>query len=522
MCFLPLTTYFFSDSDREFRTTTLRALYNHVLAAITSTATATGTVHRHGTHSTSNSPTSFHSPTTVSSHERLGGFLHPRDMRRLVTPFSSTNVPVFMVRRHAVLLILDPLRAIVLRDRLLLLVPDGADEILNHLESRLRGGLQDLEDDVFGHSAQPPSSLSPPITTTQQQCDMDDDFILHPNGGSLALSTVSTPITATTSIPKCTMTLKDSVTKETSISADSQEKEQESTVKTTPHMDKDHHELLYKKSSSSYPSMHDEWHDIDQRTFTQLPFELLAVDVVLESVVRLLSMETKQLCESVEATMKHILSVMEGGNVRAKATSLASSTAFTTIDHARDSKKTYNYEKLHILKDKAKETKARIKGLERALSLVLDDDADLALMNLSRLITHPERFIFPLSPAILNQEADSPELILEVYLEQAFNASNTLELLLGKINTTEGLVDVKLDTIRNRLLFVNTFFSLVMLFLGAGGLVSSLLGMNLLNYMEDNPTAFTKVVCGTIVAGFFLFCLACLIFWRHSTWLLHS
>jgi magnesium transporter len=233
-------------------------------------------------------------------------------------------------------------------------------------------------------------------------------------------------------------------------------------------------------------------------------------------------METKQLCESVEATMKHILSVMEGGNVRAKATSLASSTTFTTIVDARDSKKTYNYEKLHLLKDKAKETKARIKGLERALTLVLDDDADLALMNLSRLITHPERFSFPLSPAILNQEADSPELILEVYLEQAFNASNTLELLLGKINTTEGLVDVKLDTIRNRLLFVNTFFSLVMLFLGAGGLVSSLLGMNLLNYMEDNPTAFTKVVCGTIVVGFVLFCLACLIFWRHSTWLLHS
>lgn len=493
-----------------------------MLAAITSSSTATSTGYRHGTYSTSTTPTSFHSPTTTSSHERLGGYLHPRDMRRLVTPFSTTNVPVFMVRRHALLLILDPLRAIVLRDRLLLLVPDGADEILNHLESRLRGGLQDLEDDVFGRSAPPPPSLSPLITTiTQLQSEMDDDLILHPKGGSLELPTVSTPIRTTASILKCTTTQQDSVTKETTISADS-EKEQESTVETTPPMDKDHHELLYKKSSSSYPSMHDEWHDIDQRTFTQLPFELLAVDVVLESVIRLLSMETKQLCESVEATMKHILSVMEGGNVRAKATSLASSTTFTTIVDARDSKKTYNYEKLHLLKDKAKETKARIKGLERALTLVLDDDADLALMNLSRLITHPERFSFPLSPAILNQEADSPELILEVYLEQAFNASNTLELLLGKINTTEGLVDVKLDTIRNRLLFVNTFFSLVMLFLGAGGLVSSLLGMNLLNYMEDNPTAFTKVVCGTIVVGFVLFCLACLIFWRHSTWLLHS
>jgi magnesium transporter len=447
---------------------------------------------------------------------------------------------MFMVRRHALLLILDPLRAIVLRDRLLLLVPDGADEILNHLESRLRGGLQDLEDDVFGHAIPPPSPSSPDDGMAQQQQQQGelDDFILHPKGPkgrSIIIRPTSSPSSSLISTPKNTSQQKDTLTTQVATimvdtvqSAQPSQKEYTPTLHTIPHTNyysKDHPGHVYKKSSSSLPPIHDEWQDIDQRTFTQLPFELLAVDVVLESVVRLLSIETKQLCTSVEATMKHILSVMEGGKVQAKITSSSSSssTAPPTIDYAHNSKKNiYNYERLHILKDKVKETQSRIKGLERALTLVLDDDADLALMNLSRLMTHPERFIFPLSPAILNQEADNPELILEVYLEQAFNASNTLELLLGKINTTEGLVDVKLDTIRNRLLFVNTFFSLIMLFLGAGGVVSSLLGMNLLNYMEDNPTAFTKVVCGTIVGGLVLFCLACLIFWKHSTWLLHT
>ena len=48
------------------------------------------------------------------------------------------------------LLNFDPFRAIVLRDRLLFLVPDGADSILVNLERRVRGGVRGAEDEVFG------------------------------------------------------------------------------------------------------------------------------------------------------------------------------------------------------------------------------------------------------------------------------------------------------------------------------------------------------------------------------------
>ena len=65
-------------------------------------------------------------------------------MRRLVTPFSSSNEPQLIVRRHVMLLNFDPLRAIVLRDRLLVLVPDGADSILIALEQRVRGGVNEM------------------------------------------------------------------------------------------------------------------------------------------------------------------------------------------------------------------------------------------------------------------------------------------------------------------------------------------------------------------------------------------
>jgi hypothetical protein len=57
----------------------------------------------------------------VTYRERLGGYLHPRDMRRLVTPFSASNEPGIIVRRHVMLFNFDPLRAIILRDRLLVM-----------------------------------------------------------------------------------------------------------------------------------------------------------------------------------------------------------------------------------------------------------------------------------------------------------------------------------------------------------------------------------------------------------------
>jgi len=83
--------------------------------------------------------------------ERLGGYLHPRDMRRLVTPFSSSfNEPELMIRRHVMLLNFDPLRAIVLRDRVLVFVPNGADSMLTGLERRVFGGTMEMHQEVFG------------------------------------------------------------------------------------------------------------------------------------------------------------------------------------------------------------------------------------------------------------------------------------------------------------------------------------------------------------------------------------
>lgn len=58
-----------------------------------------------------------------------------------------------MVRRHVILCNFDPLRAIILRDRLLVIVPEGADSLLVDLERRVRGGMEEYENSVFGDAS---------------------------------------------------------------------------------------------------------------------------------------------------------------------------------------------------------------------------------------------------------------------------------------------------------------------------------------------------------------------------------
>jgi Mg2+ and Co2+ transporter CorA len=71
--------------------------------------------------------------------------LHMRDLRKLQTPFTSRNQPAVIVRLYTILISMDPLRCIVLHDRLILLLPDGADSDLDELGRRLYQGTTMME-----------------------------------------------------------------------------------------------------------------------------------------------------------------------------------------------------------------------------------------------------------------------------------------------------------------------------------------------------------------------------------------
>ena len=133
-------------------------------------------------------------------------------------------------------------------------------------------------------------------------------------------------------------------------------------------------------------------------------------------------------------------------------------------------------------------------------------------MNLSRLITHPERFIQPVPEEVLDGGSDEPELILETHMQQALSTSNQLELLQGQVVTSEELMAMQMDTIRNRLLYMNMVLSVMMLTVSMGALVGSLFGMNLRNNLEDEQGVFGKVVIGTLVGSVLFFSFFSVIF----------
>ena len=395
--------------------------------------------------------------------ERLGGYLHPRDMRRLVTPFSSSNEPQLMVRRHVMLLNFDPLRAIVLRDRLLVLVPDGADSILIELERRVRGGITEIENQVFGNdpaTKPPPTVIATPIKkkkTTMKRNKSSDEVnkvrIVDDNGGSIEGSMPSDHATSTA----------------TDTSSNTEESAEDT-----------HHSI-------------DEWEDIQNMDWKNMPYELQSVDAVLQTVTAMLMDDARKVHQRSSTAMSDLR-----GETPGSKSGLGDN----------------SQERLRLHKDEVNQMEGRVQGFVRAMNEVLDDDEDMTLMNLSRLLTHPERFLQPVSKEIMHEESDEPELILEAYLQEALGIVNEMDSLKKQIVTTEEQISMTLDAIRNKLLYINTLLSVASLAVSVGSFIGSIFGMNLTNGLETEERTWMEVTVGTIVGMVLMWAVLSWIFYR--------
>jgi magnesium transporter len=140
----------------------------------------------------------------------------------------------------------------------------------------------------------------------------------------------------------------------------------------------------------------DEWDELAGRDWIEMPFELKAVDAVLHTVSAMLSEDVEILQEAVYDAIDDV--VMSGRAVGDQS------------QHV-----------LRALKNEIKEMSSRVDNFVRAINDTLDDLEDLSLMNLSRLITHPERFIQPVPEEVLNEESDEVRIcILSIKREMHF------------------------------------------------------------------------------------------------------
>lgn len=73
-----------------------------------------------------------------SNERRFAGTLRARDIRLLDTSFSNAHDPSIVVRRHAVMINLPPIKALVTYNRCFLVVPDGADSLLAPFMEKLQ------------------------------------------------------------------------------------------------------------------------------------------------------------------------------------------------------------------------------------------------------------------------------------------------------------------------------------------------------------------------------------------------
>ncbi|OQR89327.1 hypothetical protein ACHHYP_20260 [Achlya hypogyna] len=61
--------------------------------------------------------------------------IHMRDLRKLDNVFAISNEPSLVVRRQAVLINADPVRAVITRDNCFVFLPDGADSLVSLLKT---------------------------------------------------------------------------------------------------------------------------------------------------------------------------------------------------------------------------------------------------------------------------------------------------------------------------------------------------------------------------------------------------
>ena len=341
-------------------------------------------------------------------------------MRRLVTPFSASNEPGLIVRRHVMLLNFDPMRAVILKDRLLVIVPDGADSILAQLEKRVRGGALEMERDFLGHDS----------------ADSDIGLSEHSKSGRKRARKFRFGSRNNRSIGHHSQESRSTNHSDDGIS--------DTETEPTQVMD---------EYADAQQTADDEWNDLQGTEWSDLPCELPAADAVLHTISSFLSGDTIELHQAATSYIERIVEDRTG---------------------AREDPLTI----IRGVKEGIREMSGRVKGFVQSITRILDEDEDMALMNLTRLQTHPERFMYPVSAEVLEEESDEPELILESYLQEGLSLINVLDSIQGQIDTAAELVDQRLDSVRNRILMANMVLTAFSVAVAIASLVGSFFGMN--------------------------------------------
>ncbi|GAB9475804.1 Cora metal ion transporter [Globisporangium polare] len=150
-------------------------------------------------------------------------------------------------------------------------------------------------------------------------------------------------------------------------------------------------------------------------------------------------------------------------------------------------------ETLRVFKNTMHEFESQVDGVRRALMEILDNEEDLRLLYLTKLQE---------DPTLLNDlwsfDSEEAEVLIENYLQDIFSTRTKASLMQHRIQNTESLVMLKLDSMRNYLLGVDLVFSLVVISLSIGTFITGVFGMNLDSHLQLRAGWFWSVVAATL------------------------
>ncbi len=140
------------------------------------------------------------------------------------------------------------------------------------------------------------------------------------------------------------------------------------------------------------------------------------------------------------------------------------------------------------LKDSLGAFEMDVKGVMGCIVEILGSDEDMTAL----LLTHRQ------SDPTLHQAV---ELLLEDYNRQLHQTLSEIHYLQKRVQTTQELMTISLDSYRNRMINMNVHLSIAAVCLGVCTTVAGYFGMNLSSGMEEDPWAFWPVVGASSALG---------------------
>ena len=132
----------------------------------------------------------------------------------------------------------------------------------------------------------------------------------------------------------------------------------------------------------------------------------------------------------------------------------------------------------------------KVEPFSRSLSELLETDEDLAELYLTEKKIHPEKFS---RQRIGDNNHTEVELLLESYVSRIEEVMQLTTELQKQVATTEGIVNITLDSERNDLIVLELKLTILSAASSTGALFSTLFGMNLLTGFEESTRAFYNV-----------------------------